>query len=334
MPIDITLAIRDESGSYYINAYIVLVSVFENTKSPVRVHILHDDSIHYGKADLEELCAKYGQEILFHRVPDFDPEVAASITRWFNLGTMYRYYMQDFIPSEKVIYLDCDIIVNRDIKDLWEVPLNGALVGAVKDFSSYWTKSGQVRSKYREKIAYLKITPDTCYDAGVMVVNLERLRELDRNLGPGRNLLMERTIAALDLDINLECPDQDILNAVCAELPNGLLLLDESFNYMLTKAGRLYDGLDVMQGKIVQFIKGKTDEYFFPAQLVYWKYYAKSKFSTDMFERMDAVFRNKRMRIFEFYAKNPKHRQHATDLLESGFGGLLMKSLGRSGKKK
>lgn len=324
MTIDCTLSIRDESGKYYINPYITLLSLFENTKESLRVHILHDDSIRHGKAALEELAARYGQEILFHRVPDFDPDFAAAISKWFNLGTMYRYFVADFIEADKVIYLDCDVIVNRDIKDLYDIPLQGRLIGAVKDNSHYWDKRGRVRPKFKEKIEYLKLTPDDCFEAGVMVFNLARLRELNA----GGNIFMDRTKAALASGIDLQYPDQDIMNAVCKEIPNGLLLLDESFNSF---RGVLDLHLDEMQGKIIQFIGAKKlDEKFFPGHLVYWKYYAMSPFAGDMIERLDATLKSKPMAFLTNYARRPSLQGRANDLLAYGFWGMLWKALLRA----
>lgn len=331
MSINCILSIRDESGKYYIYAYITLLSLFENTREKVRVHILHDATMtEQGKDDLKALCGQYGQEILFHRVPDFSPEVSATISKWFNLGTMYRYYAPDFIEADKAIYLDCDIIVNREIKELHDIPLNGALIAAAPDITNYWTKSGAVRSKYKKKVEFLKLKPADCFDAGVMLMNLERMRELNKD----GNILVNRTLAALDSDIVLDYPDQDILNSVCAELPKGLLVLDYDFNYMIIRAGTLDQGPAQLQGKIVQFIS-KPSEWLFPAHLLFWQYYAKSKFAGDMFERMDAACRSERMRFLINFARFPKHRRHAAALLESGFTGILRQYVRRLlGEKK
>ncbi|MDR2426241.1 MAG: glycosyltransferase family 8 protein [Endomicrobium sp.] len=64
----------------------------------------------------------------------------------------------DLIPSEikKVIFLDCDIIVNKDISELWNIDIKDHLVAAVKD-------------NYMGKQNY--------FNSGVMVFNLPKLRE-------------------------------------------------------------------------------------------------------------------------------------------------------------
>lgn len=327
MTIHCTLSIRDESGSYYINAYITLLSLFENTKEKICVHILHDDTISHGKKDLEDLCAQYGQEIRFYRIPELDPAFVSAISRWFNIGTMYRYFVSDLIEADKVIYLDCDIIVNRDIKDLFDIPLGNHLVAAVKDNSHYWDKSGTVKDQYSKKIAYLNITPESCFEAGVMVINLARLRQLNEN----GNIFMQATEKALADGIDLHYPDQDIMNSVCASLPEGLLLLDSGFNAF---HNILHLSLDEMKGKIIQFIDIKQDGSFFPGHLVFWKYYALSPFSADMIARMDAAFQSRQMAFMQNYLLHPKRRRKASDYLESGFVGMLLKAVTRGLNKR
>lgn len=325
MSFDCLLSIRDESGTYYRNAYITILSLFENTASKLRVHILHDDTLtDQGRNDLQALAHRYAQELLFHRVPDFDPDVAATIKQWFNLGAMYRYFATDFIDAEVAAYLDCDIILNRDIKDLFDVPLNGALIAAVQDLTNYWDRRGRVRKRYIKKIEFLKLKPEDCFDSGVMLMNLKRFRELNG----GGNILMEKTLAALDVGVALEHPDQDILNALCAEVPNGLLHLDESFNFMVIRARTLDLSAEALKGRIVQFI-AKPTESFFPAHLLFWKYYLKTPFADDMFEQMDAAFRNKRMKFLIAYARHPQYRRSGTELLMGGFGGLARYYFGR-----
>lgn len=325
MAIDCALAIRDESGRYYQYAYVTMLSLFDNTREKVRVHILHDDLLtDEGKNSLTDLAWQYDQEIIFHKVPSFELEIEAAIKKWFNLGTMYRFYMADFIDADTAIYLDCDVIVNRDIKDLYSIPIGESLVAAAPDLSNYWNKDGSKRRKYREKVEYLKLKPEDCFEAGVMLINLKLLRKLN---GDG-NFLAERTIAAILAGVSLHYPDQDVLNAVCAELPNGLLRLDPSFNFMIVKAGSLNLSAKDLKGKIVQYVC-KPYDVLFPAHLLFWSYYARTPFSGDLFERMDAACRTKRMQFFINYARNPRYRRGAAEFLAGGFGGMFKYYIGK-----
>jgi lipopolysaccharide biosynthesis glycosyltransferase len=324
MTIDCTLSIRDESGTYYINAYVTLLSLFDNTQERVRVHILHDETIRHGKADLEALAAEHGQEILFHRVPDFDAETARKLSQWFTLGTAYRFFVPEIVEADTAIHLDCDLIVNRDIRELYDIPLGNRLVAAAIDHSNYW-KRGKPKAQYREKVAYLGLAEKSYFGAGVMLMNLARMRELSA----GGNIFIEKTLRALADGIILNYPDQDILNAVCASVPEGLLALDDSFNCW---NGMLGLSLAELKGRIVHYNSSgsKPDKAFFPAHLLYWLYYARTPFAGDMFARMDAAFAAPGMRFLKLYVNNTKQRRHAEDLLDANISGAIVRTLRRT----
>lgn len=320
MPIDCLLSIRDESGSYYIYTYITLLSIFENTKEKLCIHIMHDDTVEHARQPLTKLVDSYDQKIVFHRVPDFDPATADILSRRFNLGTMYRYYAHEFIDAGKAIYLDSDIIVNRDIKELYDTPLGDHLLGGVLDHCSYW-KNNRPRRKWSKKVKYLGLSREKYISAGLMLMNLDRIREISKD----GNVFVKQTLRAISDGISLDYPDMDIINSISASIPQGVLLLDESF-HLWHKA--LHLSLDELQGKIFHLVS-KPDREFFPAHLLFWKYYAMSPFAGDMFERMSAAYTAKNMRVVRDYILNPKERRHAEDLLRHGLAGMLGRAVGR-----
>lgn len=321
MSIDCALCFRDENGSFFINAYVTLLSVFANTGESVTAHILHDETITAdGRRHLSELCAAHGQAIRFHRVPDFDPETAAALSTRFNLGATYRYFIHEFVKAPRAVYLDCDVIVNRDLNDLYALPLGESLLAGVTDHSPFW-KNGRPRKKYADKVRRLGLKAGSYINSGVLLMNLDGLRALS---GP-ENVFMRHTLEAIGDGIRLEYPDMDIMNSVAARAPQGVLLLDESFNLWHQA---LHLGLDELQGTIFHFIS-KPDREFFPAHLLFWKYYAMSPFAGDMFERMSAAYTAKNMRVVRDYILNPKERRHAEDLLRHGLVGMLGRAVGR-----
>lgn len=324
--IDCILCIRDESGKYYINAYITLLSIFENTSRKIRVHVLHDDSIQHGRTDLEELCSQYGHEILFHRVPDFDPETATTLSKWFSIGATYRFFAHELVKADKAVYLDCDIVVNRKIEDLYDISLSNHLIAASLDHSTYW-KNGKPRKQYRHEIDYFGWWEDTYFCSGVMLMNLARMRELSKQ--QGQNIFVKRTLEAINDGLPLRYPDQEILNAVCASVPDGVLVLDQSFDLWHNSWGM---SLHELEGKIIHYTL-KPDKNFFPVHLLFWKYYAKSPFFGDMIERMDAAYSSSNMNFVRAYLRNSKRRRKAKDFMNLGFWGMLGKALKRAIKK-
>ncbi len=88
-----------------------------------------------------------------------------------------RIFIPHFIPErfEKIIYLDVDMILMRDISDLWNIGLGDNMLAAVMDprlkvFSNSW---GGIMN-YRE----LGFDPETKYfNTGILVVNNKKWRE-------------------------------------------------------------------------------------------------------------------------------------------------------------
>lgn len=90
-----------------------------------------------------------------------------------------RIFIPHFIPErfQKIIYLDVDMILMRDISDLWKIDLGENMLAAVMDprlkvFSNSW---GGILN-YKE----LGFSPDTKYfNTGILVINNRKWREED-----------------------------------------------------------------------------------------------------------------------------------------------------------
>ena len=54
-----------------------------------------------------------------------------------NYATYFRFFATAVVESEKVLYLDSDIIVTGDLSTLFEIDLKGYSIGAVDDVYAY-----------------------------------------------------------------------------------------------------------------------------------------------------------------------------------------------------
>jgi lipopolysaccharide biosynthesis glycosyltransferase len=93
-------------------------------------------------------------------------------------GTYMRLLMGRLLPAplERVIWLDSDLVVERDITALWEAPLNGRVLAAVQDLVVPF-----VSSRFGvEDFAEHGMRPDAPhFNAGVMLVDLQQWRATD-----------------------------------------------------------------------------------------------------------------------------------------------------------
>jgi lipopolysaccharide biosynthesis glycosyltransferase len=78
-----------------------------------------------------------------------------------------RLFMTEYLdPSlDKVLYLDSDIIICSDIRELWSLPLGYAYIGAARE---------PYNRRQREPLGFSR--NDLYINSGVMLVNLERWR--------------------------------------------------------------------------------------------------------------------------------------------------------------
>jgi lipopolysaccharide biosynthesis glycosyltransferase len=131
----------------------------------------------------------------------------------FSIVTYYRLFIASLFPQyDKIVYLDCDLVVLGDISELYHTDLGDHILGAAPEA---YVRSTDVFRLYAEKA--LGLDPDQYVNAGVLVINLEEFR---------KNKIEERFIRLItEHDFDLLDPDQAYLNYLCKnkilELPNG-----------------------------------------------------------------------------------------------------------------
>lgn len=221
--IHVTLAVHDPKGTYAQHAGVVMTSMFENTQSPVCVHILHDKTLTEENRERFLLTAeRYAQSVLFWDMSEYveklAPEVLALVDNTFSAGTLYRLFVPEVLPLNKVIYLDSDIVVNLDIKELWKISLDDhCLAGVLEPFLKNLKRSFSVEGT---QCRLNGCDPSSYINAGVLVMNLDLVRKhCDMVRECIHWLNRHRHTAVL--------PDQDFLNAF---FRGRIKLIDTRFN--------------------------------------------------------------------------------------------------------
>jgi len=121
------------------------------------------------------------------------------ITDHVSLATYYRLFAPMFLPKEvtKIIYLDCDMIVNGALTELWNTDIDDKALAAVYD-ENYLDNGIYQRLHYPRQNLY--------FNAGMLLMNLKYWRE---------NKVMERCLKYItDYPERLLFHDQDTINAV------------------------------------------------------------------------------------------------------------------------
>lgn len=174
---------------------VVIVSILTASKSDFVFHVLTSDFKEDSRQNVLSLRATHPFEIEFIHV---DKTLFANVDRrnlkYLTMEAYYRLLITDLCPRlDRAIYLDCDLVVNRDLRELWDIDIGGNFCAGVSDPLAY--APGMV-----EKI----FDRDFYFNSGVLLLNLAEIR---RHFSLGDFLRIKRE--------NLrwfQYNDQDILN--------------------------------------------------------------------------------------------------------------------------
>lgn len=208
--------------------YTCIHSLVQHT-SPARsyeIYIFHTDIQAYSQELFQKLLARGNIRLVFvdvsSRVSGYRLEAKQHITT----ETFYRFLILDVLKHyPKAVYLDCDLIVRRDIAQLYDTPLQQAFVAAARDpdFAGQCNKKNSGMRRYSRETIGLE---DPCgyFQAGVLVLNVARLRQA---------VSVKRLFAMADTG-DYKYSDQDILNKICK---GSVCYLDMKWN-VLSDCGR------------------------------------------------------------------------------------------------
>lgn len=193
--------------------YVMATSLLMNTKkAPIVIHAICPELTGFETDLIMSHVNQLGGQIKFYSI---DREV---INRFsvpsnspFSLAIFYRLFFPSIIPSSirKILYLDSDIIVNRDIWELFNVSLDGYPVGAITDSMMPLRDDLGLRSR------------EDYFNSGVLLIDIDVWKD---------QRISEMAIQyILENNEKMIFVDQDALNKV---LDNNWLHLEGRYNLM------------------------------------------------------------------------------------------------------
>lgn len=184
--------------NYIQHCTAMLCSLFENNKNNrIYVHLLYNKLSSVSQSIITKLCERYSNQVLFYKVDESNFSNVTIKHEALSLATFYRILLPSILDEkiERILYLDCDVIVLKDISSLFYLNLQEYGVAAVKD-STPWN------DEYRQLLGFeLK---DRAFCAGVLMINLKYWREhyCQQHMLEFANKMSEKLIME----------DQDVLN--------------------------------------------------------------------------------------------------------------------------
>ncbi len=126
---------------------------------------LSEDSIR----NLNQIAKQYGRKLVITEMGDLKERFYFEVdTGGYDISIMSRLFMGEILPQEieRVLYLDCDTIVAQSLKKLWDMELDGKLMGAVMEPTIY--------EAVKESIGLQE--KDPYFNSGVLLVDLRQWR--------------------------------------------------------------------------------------------------------------------------------------------------------------
>ncbi len=179
---------------------VVVTSIGENVKSEdVMMYLLHNGLKHQTIKRIERIANSYNIKVSFIEINTslFNNCPVNQNAHYSNVMMYARILLPSMLPHlSKIIYLDCDLVVCKDLKSLWDTDVNDVAVAMAPDY--YYNNE--------ETLGRLDIPGRHYLNSGVIVMNLDYWRK--HNI---QNRLLSYIAEKSSIIIY---PDQDALNVV------------------------------------------------------------------------------------------------------------------------
>ena len=164
--------------NYAMPMTVMLASVLANLrqKQQLLIVVLDGGIQPSTKQKIIRSLSKYKDQIRFDWLkPDHSLLQDVPLQRHLTLAAYYRLLIPEVLPAnlDKVLYLDCDMIVRGDIATLWQLDVGENYVLAVQDDNQPLVSVGYALQNYQA----LGLQPDQKYfNSGLLVINLKKWR--------------------------------------------------------------------------------------------------------------------------------------------------------------
>ena len=184
----------------------------------------------------------------------------------YSIEMYYRILIPEILKQyKKTLYLDCDLVVNTDIDELYNIDLGkNILAGVINDITTDYMKS------YLKQTLNLDTTE--YFNSGVLVINNQEFI---------KNNIKEKCFETLNSFKKLMCPDQDILNLSCKDR---ILFLNNTWNFQVGSGAFSLNQKYLENHFIIHYTSGKKPWNTSGMELaeVFWKYAKKSPYYEDI----------------------------------------------------
>ncbi|MDR0742690.1 MAG: glycosyltransferase family 8 protein [Puniceicoccales bacterium] len=221
-------------------------SIAKNTKSNLAIYVIDCGISETHRTEIGKFQKQLPNVVdVFCKEPEkLEVFEECPIPGHFSSAVFYRLAIGKTFPHlTRVIYLDCDVIVDGDIKELWDVDLENRPFGALNDEINFFLSEDIERRKKQAGIPLER----TYMSSGVLLIDLEKFEN---------KRVLERVLRFVEhCEISLAYPEQDAMN-ICLD-ENEHLPINPRFNFtpFAPQAKRCFKNFD--SPLIIHFSCGK-----------------------------------------------------------------------------
>lgn len=190
-------------NNYVMPCGITMISLLENNKGvDIAIHIVGMNLTDDNKDLLQKIGDQYSASLYFY---DIDKSYLSSFCLAMNgpkhitIAAYIRLFLAEILPNdiEKVLYLDCDLIVNDRLTDLWNINMQSCSVMGTIDAPAFIPTTYK-RLGYPNTFSYI--------NTGVLLINLQYWRSNNVQKSFENYLVSSQS--------SIIYHDQDVINAV------------------------------------------------------------------------------------------------------------------------
>jgi lipopolysaccharide biosynthesis glycosyltransferase len=195
------------------NLYVTLLMLLDKAKNDWRYHIfiLFNEIAESDKTKIQGLTEKNELfKVSFHCINEYDfvTDLPSDSPHTSKVGR-FKYLIGNF-DLEKALYIDTDILLRADVSELFQLNLDGFIIGAVPD----------INNRVFNKL--LKLPPQYNYfNSGVLLIDCVQWKR--------HNTTQRLFDVSVKREKDLAFVDQDTFNIVCSETGYKKLALSWNF---------------------------------------------------------------------------------------------------------
>lgn len=162
--------VYSSDDNYAQHVGVSLLSLLQNNQhfNNINIFLIENNLSSYNKKKLNSVCKEYNKTIQYINFNVLLDRLKLNIDDSIAINSYARLFLASIIQEEmdKIIYLDCDSIINSSLSDLWNIDITEYFVAGVCDTVSNQTK---LRIDMDKSDRYI--------NAGMLLINLKKWRE-------------------------------------------------------------------------------------------------------------------------------------------------------------